>query len=374
MTKILITGDYCPNLRLEGRDHQQVLGSFSKFIDQADLAITNLECPVTNSAKAIVKTGPALKAGKDAVTFLRDAGFGLATLANNHIMDYGSNGLSDTITALEEAGLPYTGAGESATKASKPFEFVHSGQKIAILNFAENEWSTTDGIGPGANPVDPVQNFSAIRDAKRENDHVIVIVHGGHEMYNLPSVRMKQLYRFYAEAGASAVVAHHTHCTSGYEIYNGTPIFYSIGNFLFDHKVYRDTIWNRGMAVELSINGADISFSLIHFDQCGEEAVLTVCGHQEQGRRNAELQRLNTIIADDVQLEASFQGWVLGQRKLFRTFMEPHDFKLLRGLQNRGFAPSMWSAHKKKYLYNLVRCESHRDILQSILKDEISHT
>ena len=75
-----------------------------------------------------------------------------------------------------------------------------------------------------------------IQIAKEDNDLVIVIVHGGREHYQLPTPKQRERFRFYADAGADFVVGHHTHCYSGYEIYKGKPIFYSLGNFIFDYK------------------------------------------------------------------------------------------------------------------------------------------
>jgi poly-gamma-glutamate capsule biosynthesis protein CapA/YwtB (metallophosphatase superfamily) len=76
--------------------------------------------------------------------------------------------------------------------------------------------------------MDIIDNANQIKEAKATHDKVIVIVHGGHEYYNLPSPRMQKQYRFYADQGADFVVGHHTHCISGYEVYNGVPIYYSL--------------------------------------------------------------------------------------------------------------------------------------------------
>ena len=104
---------------------------------------------------------------------------------------------------------------------------------IFIFNFCENEWSIAESDNPGANPMDIIDNANQIKYARELADYVIVIVHGGHEYYNLPSPRMQKQYRFYADQGADIVVGHHTHCISGNEVYKGVPIYYSLGNFIF---------------------------------------------------------------------------------------------------------------------------------------------
>ena len=117
--------------------------------------------------------------------------------------------------------------------ASKYITLEKDGLKIAIINFCENEWSIAEAGSPGANPMDIIDNASQIKSAKESHDKVIVIVHGGHEYYNLPSPRMQKQYHFYADQGADIFVGHHTHCISGNEVYKGVPIYYSLGNFLF---------------------------------------------------------------------------------------------------------------------------------------------
>lgn len=375
--KILITGDFCPIGRQAAMLEEKpefLLGGFQEIIESSDLAITNLECPITNESNAIVKTGPALKSDNSAVSFLKKVGFNLVTLANNHIMDYGVNGLKDSLEALGKEQMDYVGAGMNFEEASKFYIHESGGIKVAILNFAENEWSTTFDADPGANPVAPVRNYKQIQDAKKQADKVVVITHGGHEMNRFPSLRMKELYRFYVDAGADAVVNHHTHCTSGYEMYNNAPIFYSLGNFLFDHAVHRNDIWNKGMAVILSVLGGAISFEIVHYNQANENPGLEIADETESKLRNHELEKITEIIKDDLLLEKEFTKWVQKQRKLFKAFIEPHGIKLLATLQTRKLLPSLWSGRKKKLLLNLIRCEAHQDILKAILKDEISQS
>lgn len=374
--KIVVAGDFFPGLRLApamAAEPREILADLLPLMEDADYSIVNLEAPITTCSTPIHKTGPALKTSTQAGVFLKKAGFDLVTLANNHILDYRENGIRDTIEALDKLGLPHVGAGLNVEAASQPVYIERGAIRVAILNFAENEWSTTNGNSAGACPIHPVENHRLIQEAKRNADFVTVIVHGGHEMYRYPSPRMKKLYRFYIDAGASVVVNHHPHCTSGYEIYKGYPIFYSLGNFLFDHERWRGSDWNKGMVVALSFSkAAGISFELIHFNQCDQEAKLNVCSAAEQQRRDAEILQINGVIADDVQLKASFDTWVHNNRKMYRAFIEPHGNRYLQALQNRGWLPSLWKLRKKRYLLNLVRCEAHRDILQAILEDDVS--
>src|SRR5690606_37803748 len=115
----------------------------------------------------IVKTGPHLQSeAETTLPYLKQLGVDVATLANNHILDYGNQGLADTFDALEKANIAYVGAGNNYEKSRQAFSFGKDDVKIAILNFAENEWSTTFDDAPGANPLDIIENVKQIQKAK----------------------------------------------------------------------------------------------------------------------------------------------------------------------------------------------------------------
>lgn len=257
MVKVFVSGDFCPinrteKLIFEG-DFNKIFNDLLPIIKQSDIAVTNLECPLTTNDLKREKSGPSLKASENAVDSLQFAGFNLVTLANNHIMDYGESGLNSTLSKCREVGIDYVGIGSNNQNARKTFYKLINGVRIAFINFSENEWSIAKDNSPGANPLNVILNYYDIREAKNNADYVIVIVHGGHEDYSLPSPRMKQTYRFFIDAGASIVIGHHTHNFSGYEIYKNSPIFYSLGNFIFDRGKMINSRWNRGLAVQFSL-------------------------------------------------------------------------------------------------------------------------
>jgi poly-gamma-glutamate capsule biosynthesis protein CapA/YwtB (metallophosphatase superfamily) len=200
---IIVTGDFYGGNRIEKlikeEKYADLYNDFITNIQNAEIAIANLESTLTNCNKPIVKTGPALKSSPNTIYALKHAGFNLLTLANNHIMDYGEKGLADTIQLCRKNNISTIGAGSNLNEASKFFYQEVKGIKLAFLNFTENEWSTTNGKEPGANPLNPIINHYAIKIAKEKADFVFVIVHGGHEMYELPSPRMKETYRFFID-------------------------------------------------------------------------------------------------------------------------------------------------------------------------------
>lgn len=193
--KILIAGDFCPawsSISYPNKtvDPKCVFGEFSSVIKNADLSIVNLECPLTTSDAAIPKCGPSLKAGAVWASCLKNAGFDLATLSNNHVMDYGEKGLNDTLLECQKAGLGTVGVGHCLKESRKTYYLETDGVKLGVVNFSENEFASASWDKPGTHPMDIVENCHAIRDAKEEADKVIVIIHGGHEHWSYPSPRM----------------------------------------------------------------------------------------------------------------------------------------------------------------------------------------
>ncbi|HOW32200.1 MAG TPA: CapA family protein [Bacteroidales bacterium] len=369
---IFISGDFFGSNRLEkfiiDENYDKIFHDIMPEIKNADIAITNLESPVTLLLRSINKTGPAIKANPKTMAALKYAGINLVTLANNHIMDYGAQGLTDTINSCKKNMIDFVGAGLNVDEAAKPFIITVKGKKIAFINIAENEWSTTDGKMPGANPLNPFTNFYTIQQARYESDHVFVIIHGGHEKYSLPSPGMKQLYRFFIDAGADAVIGHHTHFYSGYEIYKGRPIFYSLGNFIFDSLSVIDPRWHEGFAVKFIIDHNGISFHMIPFIQMKGNVMLRKMNSEEHNQFDQEIMRLNRIIADDNELEKHFSEFILKMKKQYLAFLEPHSNRFIYALQSRHLFPSFLSKKKRLLYRNLMRCEAHREIVLNLLE------
>lgn len=371
---ILITGDYCPIHRMrrysEENSFEKIFNDFLPEIQKADFSITNFETPATLSEKAIQKTGPALRVSPKSIETVKRAGFDLLTLANNHIMDYGSVGLNDTIAACNQFGISYVGVGATNLEAREPFFVTIKEKKFAFINIAENEFGTTLDNTPGAAPLSVIQNFKDINKAKESADFVIVIVHGGHEMYSLPSPRMVETYRFFVESGADAVVGHHTHCVSGFEFFKGKPIFYSLGNFVFDSLSNRSGIWTEGLGVCLKFNDKNIDFDLIPFCQNNEKEGVRIMSDEEQKAFKDKLDNLNEIIANEDLLKAKFEQYCGKVNRMYSSYLEPHRNKWIHALRSRGWIPPFLSKYKRTLFLNLIRCEAHRDVTLEILKNK----
>jgi poly-gamma-glutamate synthesis protein (capsule biosynthesis protein) len=368
MIHIGFTGDFCPWLRVENQFHennwQPLFQSVLPFFKQNDLNVLDLECPLTTSKSKIKKTGPHIKAHPDTAKILNYLNCELVATANNHFKDYGWEGMKETYETLQQNKIEWLGSGKNFESASKTFYWKKENTTIAFINVAENEWTTTFDDQPGCHPIDLANVFNQIQEAKKKANFIVIIAHGGHEHYELPSPRMKKWYRFFVDAGANAVIAHHTHIISGHEVYKEAPIFYSLGNFCFDWEGERQKPWNKGMIVRLGFEiGKPISFEKEYVTNNNEHAGVSLFSEKEKAEMDLHVERLNKIIADDEKLESEFNAYVASWKPIMNTWIQPYKGKIMAGLYKKGLLPSIISKNKKLLFTNLIRCEAHRDIL-----------
>ena len=200
--KVLIAGDFCSRYRtqdvIESGNFDNALKGIIPITLQNDYSVLNLECPIIKgNPSPISKQGPNLYGTTKMIEAIKYMGFDCVTLANNHFYDQGDNGVNDTLDSLIENKIDYVGGGrnidEAATILYKDFE----DGKLAILNCCEHEFSIATENTGGSNPLNPIKQYYAIQEAKKKARFVLVIVHGGHEHYQLPSPRMVETYRFF---------------------------------------------------------------------------------------------------------------------------------------------------------------------------------
>lgn len=184
--KILIAGDFAPRARLAKQiEDLKFLEVFPEdireVIKSADFSFVNFESPVVEDGyKPIPKCGPNLRCTPEAAEAVRYAGFTGVTMANNHILDFGAEGLRRSVKCCQDQGLDVVGVGENLHDAEKVLYLEKEGKKLAIINCCEHEFSIATELEAGANPLNPIRQYYAIQEAKKQADYVLVIVHGGH--------------------------------------------------------------------------------------------------------------------------------------------------------------------------------------------------
>lgn len=371
--KILIAGDFAPRHRLakqvEKRDFQEIFpNDLVGIIKSADYSLVNFESPIIDKDfKPIKKCGPNLGCTPDAADALKYAGFSAVTMANNHIFDYGIDGLNKSMECCKNIGLDVVGVGKNLQDAERTLCVKKAGTKLAIINCCEHEFSIATETYGGANPLNPIHQYYAIQEAKKQADYVLVIVHGGHEHYQLPSPRMQETYRFFIDAGADAVVNHHQHCYSGYEIYNAKPIFYGLGNFCFDSKGFATQKWTEGYLAEIDFDN-DITFRIHPYCQYGNDATIKLLDKEVF---NETINTLNRIIINPESLKNCTLDYYNSSKDEISTYLEPIRNRYIRGLQNRGLLPKLMNNKWLPELSNVVMCEAHNDKLKYYLLSEM---
>lgn len=353
-------------------DKVSFFGEALSIMNECDTNIVNLEAPLIEKGSPIEKSGPNIKAPLAVAQIIKKSNIGVVCLANNHIMDYGKEGLDSTIFALEKEGLKYTGVGKNQESASIPLFLTIKDKRFSIINIAENEFGNATDEAPGAASLDLVKNRRSIIDAKDKADHVIVCIHGGHETYEYPSIRMRETYRFFIDCGADAVIGHHTHCFSGHEIYNGHPIIYSLGNFIFDKDSPSISSWNYGVVALLSFTSSGILLKLKQFSQALPGNGLSPkfsTGIEDDIFKKESLEKFNQI-SSDIFLKNKFNEFLNKSSLKYSLYLEPTSNKYLLGLISRRFIKSFIDKKKKTILLNIIRCESHRDMIISLLSNK----
>lgn len=366
--KVLVCGDFTTCGR--GREAIEMQNALCKgiidIVKSVDVSIVNLEAPVSDSNdQKLVKHGPNLRTSISTISYLKSCGFTHVTLANNHFYDYCDAGVEKTINALIENNIGYVGAGRTLDELRKPLDLG----AVVVLNYCEHEFSVHEPMG--CNPLNPIQVFYDITKAKSTNKKVIVIVHGGHEGYNLPSPRMVELYRYFIDCGASVVVNHHQHCYSGWEEYKGGKIFYGLGNFFFDDfrpARHRNKIWNSGYMVELDTDIMGVR--IIPYYQCLSKANVELMNMADSDVFFNDIDEKNAIIKNKNELNAHFDKFCKSQRKFRIAQLSPYSSRLLQAICRMGLIPSFVCKRKKISLWNVIRCESHRDVMLRSLRDE----
>lgn len=374
--KIIIAGDFSPRKRVAELINQQlygkVLDGVKPIIEDADYSVVNLETAIVGEEQLVptVKWSPNLSSTPFAVDAIKYAGFKCATLANNHFGDYGVKSVELALSTLDKQNIDHVGGGLNLVEAQKILYKSICGRKVAFINCCEHEMTIASAYKAGCAPLNMVDNYRQIKEAKANADYVIVIIHGGHEHYQLPSPRMKKTYRWFVDLGADVVVNHHQHCYSGYEVYQGKPIFYGLGNFCFDQNDKSYKPWNEGLLVKLDLQ-EQISFEIIPYKQCADEPNVTLLVGEARDAVMSNIERLNAIIADDQLLANNHKQYCKKRQTDMRMCMSPYTNRILFSLAVRNLLPSFVTKRRALRAIDYIECESHRDVFIDYLYDQL---
>lgn len=217
---------------------------------QSDILIMNNEFTYMDEARGAALSGKAytFRAEPDRVALLSTLGADAVTLGNNHVYDYGEVGLLDTMQHLNDAGIPYVGAGADIDEASKILYYVANGRKIAIVSATQIERTTqytreaTETEAGVLKTLDPARFISIIAEADANSDYVIAVAHWGTEGTLYPEESQRTLAENFVAAGADVIIGGHPHRLQGIGYVGEVPVAYSLGNFWFSDGTLYTTL------------------------------------------------------------------------------------------------------------------------------------
>ncbi|OQA36806.1 MAG: Capsule biosynthesis protein CapA [Parcubacteria group bacterium ADurb.Bin326] len=225
------------------QDYAWPFKKISSLLSSADIAVINLESPLTYSGKYFVPSGSfSFNADPRSLQGLILAGIDLAALANNHFGNQGVSGMRDTFKILQEKGIAFVGAGNTSAEAHQPALIEKNGITFSFLNYGYPEdLYVANSSTPGIANMDIAEMKKDVKLAKEKSDVVIIIMHAGIEYVNKPNSQQKEFARGAIDAGADLVIGHHPHWVQITEIYQSKPIIYSLGNLVFDQMWSTET-------------------------------------------------------------------------------------------------------------------------------------
>ena len=337
--RLFFAGDFCskPSTSLITPSDELI-----QLLSSCDCRVVNFEVPLKPEIELPPREGERFFQNDDAPQFLRNLGFDLFSIANNHAFDWSEEGFKKTKTALGEASF---GAG-TYEEAYKVKEIEINGVKIGFLalSYAVYTWplqDTDEREGLGCAYINDLKVNHIILEAKNRRDYLFVLPHDGIEYIDVPMPETIARYRDFIDYGADGVFGSHPHCPQGWEEYKGKPIFYSLGNFFFNSKAdtsYRAwnlPHWYEGRCVIVSIENDSIKYEVINTRNVDNIAI--EIDHSEESRKHND-----TICG------------ILSNRQAYNDFILPYMQKLIKldiGILQAFFQPQTikqaWQSLKK---------------------------
>ncbi len=228
-------------------------------IQAADIFMVNQEFPFTVRGTPAIDKQFTFRVPESRIHILQEMGVDIVTLANNHILDFGPDGLLDSCEALDAAGILRVGGGKDFDEASQLKTMIVGQKTIGFLGtsrvYMDTSWAAGDSHPGVFSTYDTTLPLKAIREARDACDYLVVYVHWGVEREETPKDYQRAMGRAYIDAGADLVVGSHPHVLQPVEEYNGKTIVYSLGNFVFGSSIPNTAL----LKVVWGDNGADVS-------------------------------------------------------------------------------------------------------------------
>ena len=279
---MFFTGDVMLQNVMSRYDEQGINGIISEYLEEemvnADMTMINNEFPFSTRGEQAPDKQFTFRVHPRYVSALQDMGVDVASLANNHALDFGPDALVDSFTTLEDAGIPYVGAGETKKRAEEAVFVEANGRKVGVLSASRvipvHTWNIISSQPGLFCTYDSSRMVERIKEIESECDFVVVFVHWGIEREAIPEEYQRELAQQYIDAGADLVVGNHAHVPQGIEYYKGVPIVYCLGNYIFNPDMV-DTyalkvVWDEEDTTQLQVIPVDTR-NLLTAELTGEE-------------------------------------------------------------------------------------------------------
>lgn len=366
--RVLIGADIVPTksnveLFINGRVEELVGKDLWEIFTKTNYKIFNLEVPLTDVETPIDKLGPALIATPKTIKTYKILGVNLLTLANNHILDQGVQGLDSTIKTLEESGISYVGVGD-ADGAKEPYVFEFASKKVGVYACAEHEFSIVGNFDKGANPFDPLNSLDHISELKDKCDYVIVLYHGGKEHYRYPSPYLQKACQKMVEKGANLVICQHSHCIGCEEKYGNGTIVYGQGNFLFD--LSDNEYWQTSLLISLNQN-----FEVEYLPLIKKKEVVRLADKETSAKILDDFSLRSNQIREKGFIEKEYENFSKQMKEVYLFAFSGIKYGFFSKVINRLTKGKFLSWRikrrftKKDYLSlrNYIECEAHRELI-----------
>ena len=266
--RVFFAGDFCSK---PSTSKISVSDELKGLIQSCDLKVVNFEVPLKPNVTLPIQKRERFFQHDDTPEFLRGLGFNLFSMANNHAFDWGDEGFKKTMAALGDEAF-----GAGTYDESYQVKIIEmGGMKIGFfaLSFAAYKGvfdDVTHHEGLGCAYINDLRVNHDIIEAKKNVDYLFILPHDGIEYIDVPMPETIARYRDFIDYGADGVIGTHPHCPQGWEEYKGKPIFYSLGNFLFNSKEgydYRATNrphWYEGLCVIITISEGKLVWEVVN--------------------------------------------------------------------------------------------------------------
>lgn len=367
---LIIAGDVVPynkdiKLFKDGNLKKLLKGELYDIWNNSQHKVFNLEAPLINEGIPIIKCGPNLKIDEDCIFGIKKMNPSIVCLANNHIMDYGVEGLNKTINLLNENMINFVGIGKNIESLKKYEILSVDNKKVALLNVCENEFSVSSYSEAGTYGYDEGNVVNELLELKKKNDYAVVIYHGGKEHYRYPSPLLQKRCRLLSDFGADLVICQHSHCIGCMEKYNNTTIVYGQGNFLFNK--YNNEFWNNSLIINVSFKD-NIDIDYIPITKCDDGIKIPEKNNYDEilsdfYKRSNEIKK-NNFIYDNYNKYSKemLKNYLIGIHN--SNFI----FRLLLKITNKKILNIIYSEKKLAIIQNYLECEAHRELFINGIK------